>query len=148
MLFSMRDIPTPTQMLKALVTPSVFILGGASLLLLLLYLPSPDSFQVVSHFLQESMAALFPVVQTLIFFWVIYTIVYLALACLSSCFSVTRITCGVPKLIGEFAPYGILKLALSWIIPALAEKLLNLLRAGVPEQPATKWCPSAFPQLK
>ena len=141
----MRDIPTPAQIFKACVTPTVLIPGCASLLLLLLYLPSPDSLQIVSHFLQESMMALFPVVQTLIFFWLIYTIVYLALACLNSRVSVTRTTCGVPELIAEFAPYGILKLALSWFIPTLTEKLLNLLRAGIPEQPATQWRPSAFP---
>ena len=122
--------------------------GCASLLLLLLYMPSPDSLQIVSHFLQESMVALFPVVQTLIFFWLTYTIVYLALACLNSRVSVTRITCEAPEIIGEFAPYSILKLALSWFIPVMTEKLLNLLRTGTPAQPATHWCPSAFPQLK
>lgn len=148
MSFSMRDIPTPAQIFKACVTPTILIPGCASLLLLLLYLPSPDSLQIVSHFLQESMVALFPVVQTLIFFWLIYTIVYLALACLNSRVSVTRITCEAPEILGEFAPYSIVKLALSWITPELTEKMLNLLRAEIPEQPATQWRPSAFPQLK
>ena len=141
----MRNIPTPGQIFKACVAPTVLIPGCASLLLLLLCLPSPDSLQVVNHFLQESMVALFPAVQTLIFFWLIYTIVYLALACLNSRIAATRITCGVPEIIAEFVPYSILKLALSWFIPTLTEKLLNLLRAGIPEQPATQWHPSAFP---
>ena len=149
MLFSMRDILTPAQMLKAFVTPFVVILGSMSVLLWLLYLPLPtDSLPAVGYFLNESMTALFPVVQTLISVWLIYTIVYLALACLNSRISVSRITCEVPAKIGEFAPYGILNLARSWISPALTEKFFNLLRAGTPEQPATEWCASAFPQLK
>ena len=145
----MKHIIPPSLLLKALVTPFVVILGSMSVLLWLLFLPLPtDSLQVVNYFLHESIVALFPVVETLISAWIIYTIVYLALSCLNSRFSVSRITYEVPERIGEFAPYGTLKLALSWTIPALTEKLFNLLRAGTPEQPATKWHPSTFPQLK